>query len=397
MKYQESKPRSAGTMFTRRRFIGALAALAPGASLAAAPARMAENTIDVKALGAFGNGKLPDLRQIREAIRRAADSPGGATVYFPPGEYFLGSADDAVLLMAEGLRDVRLVGERAALTCRSVSGQSTILQLSGCRNVVVEGLTFRDYGLKRDINWLGAAGIRIANMATSGSQNIDIRNCAFDSVLAGVVCRRSEDNPRLRSRDIKLTNLKVSRSYYGFSFQDNGDNVVGRGLFCDDVKRSYFPFGVTNHDIELETINNSTGFTDVLIKCYHSDTSRIKARVKCRGKRSGDAIVALDQQHEKGSGTIRQIDLQLDIDDVDCRLDTVVLIRSFTHSGTYEKQTQNRWEDIAIDGEVRICDKTKLIEIATVGKTPGNLRIGPKLAKNPRLPRSFPGFNVTGV
>jgi hypothetical protein len=383
--------------FSRRRFIATVAALTPAICSGASPRASAGDTIDVKSLGAFGNGKLPDLRQIREALRLAADRSSGATVFFPPGEYFLGAADDAVLLDATQLRNVRLVGDRATLTCRSVSGQSTMLQLSGCRNVTIEGLAFRDHGLNRDVNWLGAAAIRLSNFERGGCEDIEIRNCSFDSVLTAVVCRRSEDNLRIRTRNIKLTDLKVRRSYYGFSFQDNGDNVVGRGLRCDDVKRSYFPFGVTNHDIELDTANNATGFTDVLIKCYHADTSRIKAKVRCRGKRSGDAIVALDHQHEKGRGTIRQIDLQLDVDDVDCRLDTVVLIRSFDPAATYERQTQNRWDEIAIEGDVRICDKTKLIDIATVGKTPGSLRIGPKLAKNPRLPRTFPGFNVSGV
>jgi hypothetical protein len=163
------------------------------------------------------------------------------------------------------------------------------------------------------------------------------------------------------------------------------------------VKRSYFPYGITNHDIELDTSNNATGMTDVLIKCYHGDTSRIAVKVKCRRKRGGDAIVALDNQHEQGRGTIRDVDLRLDIDDVDCRLDTVVLIRSFSPAAVYEKQTGNRWNGIAIDGNVRICDKTKLIDIATVGRTRGSLRIGAELAKHPKLPRSFPGFDVSGV
>jgi hypothetical protein len=382
----------------RRRFVAALLTMfTPAGSYAAASQKRHGDTINVKELGAFGNGKLPDLRQLREALRLAGERVTGTTVYFPPGEYFLGAADDTLLLSADGLRDVRLIGERASLTCRSVNGQSTMLQLSGCRNVVVSGLTFRDYGLNRNVNWLGAAAIRLANKDMTGCQNIEISNCVFDSVGAAVVCRRSDENPSVRTRDIRLTDLKVSRSYYGFSFQDNGDNVVGRHLLCDDVKRSYFPYGIANHNIELETINNATGFTDVLIKCYHGDTSRITVRVKCRGKRGGDAIVALDQQNEQRRGTIRQIDLQLDIDDVDCRLDAVVLIRSFDPRGSHERQTQNRWDDITIDGEVRICDKTKLIDVATVGNTPGNLRIGARLARNPRLPRQFPGFNVTGI
>ena len=380
----------------RRRIVAALAALP---ALAATHARAAQRapTIDVKALGAFADGKRPDLRQIREAIRLASERSGGATVFFPPGEYYLGAADDAVLLAAQGLRDVRFVGERATLTCRSVTGQSTMIELAGCRNVAIEGLSFRDHGMNRNVNWLGAAAIRMSNHERAGCEDVEIRNCRFDSVLAAVVCRRTEGNLRVRTRGVRLTDLAVRKSYYGFSFQDNGDDVVGRALKCDDVKRSYFPFGVNNHDIELDTVNNATGFTDVLIKCYHGDTTRIKAAVRCRGKRSGDAIVALDHQHEQGRGTMRDIDLKLDVDDVDCRLDTVVLIRSFDRNATYEKQTRNRWDEIAIDGEVRICDKTKLLDIATVGAVPGTLRIGKALARNPRLPSSFPGFRVVGV
>ena len=387
---------TSATSMNRRRLIGAIAAMPAAAGVRAASAPKSE-TIDVRALGAFGDGKRPDLRQVREALRRAGEAIGGATIFFPPGEYYLGTADDAVLLGAQDLRDVRIVGNKATLTCRSASGTSTMLELAGCRNVTVEGLSFRDHGLNRNVNWLGAAAVRLANFQRAGCEGIEIRDCTFDSVLAAVVCRRSDDNIRVRTRNIKLTNLSVRRSYYGFSFQDNGDNVVGRGLRCDDVKRSYFPFGVSNHDIELDTVNNATGFTDVLIKCYHADTTRIKAAVRCRGKRSGDAIVALDHQHEQGRGTIRDIDLKLDVDDVDCRLDTVVLIRSFDPRASYERKTGNRWDEIAIDGEVRICDKTKLLDIATVGAAPGTLRIGKTLARNPRLPRDFPGFRVVGV
>ena len=70
------------------------------------------DTINVKDLGAFGNGKLPDARQIREAIRLARERTGGATIFFPRGDYYLGAGDDAVLLDASGLRNVRFVGEQ---------------------------------------------------------------------------------------------------------------------------------------------------------------------------------------------------------------------------------------------------------------------------------------------
>jgi hypothetical protein len=374
----------------RRRVLAAALAL-PVAAIARAASP--SSTIDVKRLGAYGDGRRSDLAVVREAMRLAAERRG-STVLFPRGEYFLGTANDSILVGAERLRDVRIVGEGATIACRSVNGSSTMLELTGCRNVTVEGLAFRDDGLKREINWLGAAAIRLSNADSAGCEELTIAHCTFDSVLSALVCRRTEGNLGLRTRGLQLTDLTVRRSYYGLSFQDNGDDLVARRIRCDDVKRSYFPFGVSNHDVELDTANNATGFTDVLIKCYNRDTVGIRARVRCRGKRGGDAIVALDQQHERGRGTIRGIDLALDVDDVDCKLDTVVLIRSLDREGRQEKQTTNRWDDIALDGNVRICDKTKLIDIPTVAAAPGTLRIGGTLARNPRLPASFPGFRV---
>ncbi|MGZ5094441.1 MAG: twin-arginine translocation signal domain-containing protein [Burkholderiales bacterium] len=376
-------------MISRRQFLSA-GSIAAATGVIGNARSEARNVIDVKALGASGSGKSSDLDYVKAAVEKAARYKGGATVYFPRGEYYLGTASDSLLVGLTRLRDVSLVGEGATISCRSLTGSSSMLYLGGCRDIKVQGLAFRDYGLKREINWLGAAAIRIANDGTTSCENVEIKDCTFDSVLSAVVCRSFDGAAACRG--ITLSNLSVTRSYYGFSFQDTGNDVVARALRCRDVKRSYFPFGVSNHDIELDTGDNATGFTDVLIKCYHNDTSSIKARVKCRGKRGGDAIVALDHQHELGRGVMRDIQIELDVDDVDCRLDTVVLIRSFDPQARVEHETGNRWDNIAFEGDVRICDRTKLLDIVSVNRTPGRLAIGPRLARNPRLPKTYPGF-----
>lgn len=350
--------------------------------------------IDVKKLGAFGDGKLPDLRQLRAALAAAAEHLGGATVYFPPGEYFLGAADDSYLVSGTNLQNIRLVGERATLSCKTVSGSPSMLVLAGCRNVTVEGLAFRDYGLDRK-RVMGADAIKLTNDGAVGCEGIEIKDCTFESVASATVCRTFDEARRARIRGITLSNLSVSRSIYGFSFQDAGDIVTGRGLRCNDVMRSYFPYGVSTHDIELDTSNNATGFTDVLIKSYGKDTTGIRAKVKCRGKRSGDAIVALDQQHDKSQGSIRNITLDLDIDDADCRLDAAILIRAFDANRRSEASTARRWDAISVDGDIRICDKTKLLDLESVSKTRGTLYIGPRLARHPGLPKTFPGFIAT--
>jgi hypothetical protein len=387
-------------LFTRRRFLQAVAALsAPVCATAAAAdapsgSRAARvPTINVKDLGAFGNGRLPDLAQLRAAIRDAAEHPGGATILFPRGDYFLGAADETTLLSAANLQNIRFVGEQATITCKSVNGTSNMLMFAGCRNISLEGLTFRDAGYNKNLPDLGAVAIRLTAEGRVGCENISIADCKFDSVHAAFTCRESEQKAS-RNRGIRVTNVSVKHAVFGLNFQHDGDDVVARGLRCDDVKRSYFPYGVSRHDIELEAINNATGFTDVLIKCYHGDTTDIRVKLKSRAKRGGDAIVYLDHQNEARNKIIRNVSLELDIDDVDCKLEAAIAFRALDQKYNEERITDRQWQNIRIDGDIRICDQTKLFDFRSASRTPGSLYIGPRLARNPRLPRSFPGFNA---
>lgn len=386
-----------GIQLNRRRMMCALAAIGTpvsawtGASSAQPrPGPTGVPTINVKDLGAFGTGKLPDLAQLRAAIQAASERSAGATILFPRGEYFLGAADETTLLDASKLRNVSFIGEQATISCRSVNGLSNMLTLTGCHNVRIEGITFRDHGFNRKSD-LGAFAIRLASEGPLGCENVLIQDCRFESVIAGLICREW-DPKSARSRGVRLVNVSVRHAYYGLNFQHDGDDVTARGLRCDDVRRSYFPYGVSRHDIELESINNSTGFTDVLISCYRRDTTNIRVKLKCRAKRGGDAIIYLDHQNEVPGKVIRNITLDLDIDDVDCKLDAAISFRAMDARHNTEKVTNRQWQDIRIDGQVRICDKTKLFDIQSVSRTPGALYIGPSLARNPRLPRTFPGF-----
>ena len=350
-------------------------------------------TINVKDFGAFGNGKLPDVQQVRAAFEKAAQHTAGAVVLFPPGEYFLGTADEAYLAEAKRLQNVRVIGERATITCRSVGGASSMFIFEGCRNVTIEGLTFRDHGLIRgDIGTRGAAAIRLANDEGTPCEDIEIRDCTFDSVMSAFVCRETKKN--VRSRGIKMSNLAINRSYYGLSFQHNGDDVVARGIRCSDVKRSYFPYGIDKHDIELEATSNATGFTDALIKCYQRDTSNIHLKLKSRGKRGGDCIVNFDHFNEVPNLSLRNIRVELDVDDVDCQLDSAIMFRVHDRNNNVERQSSRRWEAISIDGNVRICEKTRLLEFRGASRIPGTIIIGSRLARHPKLPKSFPGFSV---
>ena len=91
---------------------------------------------------------------------------------------------------------------------------------------------------------------------------------------------------------------------------------------------------------------------------------------------------------------MRDIQIDVDVDDADCRLDTVLLIRSFDPRARVERETGNRWDNIVLDGQVRVCDRTKVLDIVSTSRTPGRIAIGPRLARHPRLPKNLPGFVV---
>ena len=384
-------------MTSRRSFLAAAAAVAATAvSVPRAKAQVRQPTIDVKKIGASGGGKFSDLRHIRRALEMAAEHRGGATIYFPPGDYYLGAVEDGDLLVLQNLQNIRFIGERATISCRTSKGRPGIIVIAGSRNIGVEGLSFRDHGLDREEVWGAYAISFIGDARRSGSENIQIADCKFDSVVAAVGSH-GDDGRAPPVRGIRLQNLTVSHSVYGFNFAESGDDVTGRELSCIDVMRSYFPYGVSRHDIEIDTKNNATGMTDVLISCYHKSTTDIRLKLKSRGKRGGDTIINFDHQNKVPGLSIRNIKIDADIDDVNCGLNAAIQFRAMDRNRRTERVTDRRWDAISLDGDIRICDLTKLIYFESVNRTPGRIEIGPRLARHPRLPKSFPGFDATVV
>lgn len=354
----------------RRQFISwtavALSALFRNSTPAAAAS---DNVIDVKEMGAIADGIANDRAVVARAIQQA--SPDGGTVYFPPGEYFLGdlARGDIALSLTKAER-VSFVGRNALLSCRSVSGTTAILMIDDSHDVVIDGLSFKDRGFNRAIDWQGAVAVSLGSNTPFGTRNVVVRDSQFESVLSAVQCRGGKG----RVKGIELTNLTVVASYYGFNFQNNGDNVVGRGLLCRDVKRSYFPYGVRNHDVEIVTTDNKTGFTDILVKCYTLPTTDL--RIKARSIRKGaGTIVELDNHHESGSGLIRNILIDLDVTDTDCMLHSIVGLRSFTPDPDrqVETETRSRWEDITLLGNLNVCGPGKILAVGSNPALPATI------------------------
>ncbi len=215
---------------SRRRFI--TQTLAAG-GMAAAPLRRvasaAESTpgtgaLNVKNLGATGNGVTLDTPALQKAIDHCADA-GGGTVWFPAGRYLsgtlflrsrvtlhleagatlLGSRDlahypsaipvfrsftdnytERSLLYAERAEQIAIEGRgvidgQGAAFKRGFKGRPFLLRIIGCRDVFVQGITLRDSPMWVQ-HYLACDGVRIdgitvVSKCNSNNDGIDIDGC----------------------------------------------------------------------------------------------------------------------------------------------------------------------------------------------------------------------------
>jgi hypothetical protein len=328
--------------------------------------------------GARGDGITDDTLAIAAAIRLAARIPG-SRVFFARGTYRLKHSPGGELLALKGISDLSIQGDGALLRCDTPKGTTSIFKLTDCENITIEGLAFRDEGGDRAVNSKGAVAIYLTGYGRHGNRRIEIKNCSFDNMLSALMV---SDGGGKRAIDIRLADLDIRSGYYGLNFQNNGDDVFATGIRCNDVKRSYFPYGVTRHHVELTADNNATGFTDVLIKCYGRETANLTIKLRSRGKRSGDAIVAFDQQHPDDLGVIRDIRIDLDIADADCRLNNIVLLRAFTPDGEVLPKTHSQWRNIEIKGQANYCNgATRLLTVGSQPGDPGTIAMSEALLK----------------
>jgi hypothetical protein len=104
--------------------------------------------------------------------------------------------------------------------------------------------------------------------------------------------------------------------YYGLSFQENGDDLAG-DLTTINCRRSYFPYGVRRHNLQLEVRHNGAGpgaDACILIKRYGRDTGDITVRAHFSGVLAWRSLVNLSQDPSGGqTGTIDNIDIRLDV------------------------------------------------------------------------------------
>ena len=150
----------------------------------------------------------------------------------------------------------------------------------------------------------------IAEASAPWSNNIQINNAtqfwgsAFLEV-SGDVNSATPGATQDQAHNISVINADLQHVFYGLNFQAAGDNFFARGVKCTDCARIYFPWNVSNHDVELIKNGGGSGFVSVMLKAYAlpggSDIKRSLSNIRVKYRDSGETaatavVVGLDMQ-----------------------------------------------------------------------------------------------------
>jgi hypothetical protein len=275
------------------------------------------DVVSVKDFGAVGDGVADDRAAIQATLDAAAVA--GGVVLFPPGDYKVTATATINGANAHfGLTNkdnIDIIGSGATITS-TATASTHLFNFEGCRNISVDGLTINGQHSRTGstINDTSIGAFYLTSTARD-SNTISIRNvrasaCYFFLIVAG-------SSPfTYRVRDISAHNCLLNGGYYGFNFQNNGDNFTATGFRTNAVVRSYFPFGVDGHDVSYLSRNGDV-FTDCLIKAYERDTTNIRVKARIFGNTSNDAKCTIESQHLPSAQPIPAAlsNIQIDFDD----------------------------------------------------------------------------------
>lgn len=105
--------------------------------------------------------------------------------------------------------------------------------------------------------------------------------------------------------------VEADNGEYGYRALNCGFNVCGR-IKTKDIVRSYFPVGVQNHTIEIES-DVQKKFMDVLIKAYSDPVKNIDIIFKQRNSRALEWPISIEHETDTDDTVIQGITITADI------------------------------------------------------------------------------------
>lgn len=225
---------------------------------------------------AVGDGVADDTEALQAAF--AALTSGGALDFgfgktyriYPTGALLGGALTFASFEDIDGVQ-INGNGSTLAVEDTLTTGESIkLFSFDNCKNCVVE-----NFKVTSDQTVAGGSsgfGTNIVD-ATNSTINLVVRNMYVVGGYTGVRCLRTvaSEAESTKVSDVLVENCYFENVGYPLSFQNSGDNVTVRNVKMDYCYRAYFPYGVRNHDIDIEVKNPSQQYVN--ISAYSTDTT----------------------------------------------------------------------------------------------------------------------------
>jgi hypothetical protein len=363
--------------------------------------------------GAVGDGVTVDLPALQSAFAVVIAAGSGA-IYGTAGDvYYLGTLTSAVqtnLCTVASLKNCVFYGNGCTIkTNTNVAGAffGRVLSFTDPSNVALRDIFFTDSGFdqsqKGSPNWQASHSIVVTTSGTANTSGFRVEDCVA-STTGSLFAAIQGGGGRISG--IRLTGATLNCTY-GPNFQENGDDVTIDHYVLNPV-RAYFPYGVTNHDVNLHVNNDGTNANAganalIEIKRYQNDTRAIKARVTVTGALlPWGCIYNLETQ--PNTGTTPAV---MDSIDMDIRLSNSTTssgcyplqIRSYNQAGVLQNPTGDTFSRLTLRGDFgnwNIATVLQPVNIASVpGTTRGQLAFPPGMFHPQTVyAQVFPGFEI---
>jgi hypothetical protein len=296
---------------------------------------------------------------IRAAINQAV-ARGGAIIYFPPGEYRITTMEAGAHFNLTDTSDIAFVGYGALLKSTFSSAPAStnaMFLLDGFRRhsfegIRIQGLFARSLSVVSDYS-IGGFVLQSSNRDADNIsfRNVDVINAHFYKLTRAVAIPTT-----YRVRNILIENALYDYGYYGINCQNNGDNLTARNFRTKNAIRSFFVYGVSNHDVSYAAQGNDA-FTDCLIKAYELDTTNITVNAFQVGLTTADAHLTIESQHDPvAQPTPAKItDVRVNINDVGSTAPTTsgsVRFAYFQNAAPQTTSATKLFDNIILSGAV---------------------------------------------
>lgn len=339
--------------------------------------------------GAVGDGVTDDtaaFTSLATALRTAVSG----TVEFAPNKTYkvyptVSGSQNLMDLSTCKSVTINFNGSKFILPAVYTSETTRIFLLQTCYDITINDYWAEQTGSLAASMSAGLQGIYIFNTC----QRIRVNNAYQKYGRAIVEVTRGSDLALVdRAASITVDNLHADNVFYPINFEKNGDNVTVRNMRAINSGRCYYASNVWNHDIQVDSIPGSNTLNDVELACNTSHLEaassnvirNIKVRYSSRAQTNSSAFasyVAFACQQGTGTttaGSMRDIDLSLDINTTSSTTESIALDFYKTDSSSADDTTTRGWilENIVVSGLLsNYTNNVNLIRFGTHGTWSG--------------------------